>query len=254
MRYAYTPMRQIGGDYLYTRLHHAEPNNHDSPIDAAHLVVLDVTGHGVPAALTVNRIHGEIDRQLALNPILSPARLLAALNEYLHLTLAARSVYATALCLRIDLENDAVTWASAGHPPAFLRTVDNRLHHLRPTTIVLGAVPPDAFEHEEDTLSFTPGDTILAYTDGATETTDTNGRMVRVQGLEAIFHAINFPRNAPHTADATAEVARRLDDTRQGPNHDDTLLVQIARPLTTHKPNTPERPDEHPRTQPADAR
>ena len=229
MRYAYQPMRQIGGDYLYARFH----ENDDATPERAHVIVLDVTGHGVPAALTVNRIHGEIDRQLALNPSLGPAHLLAALNDYLHLTVAARSMYATALCLHIDTTNDTVTWASAGHPPAFLRTSDNRLFHLASTTIVLGAVPPEEFEREEQSLTFATGDTILAYTDGATETLLSPGRMVRVQGLEAMLSAVRFPREDPSAADPTTEIAEKLSEATRGVPHDDTLLVQLARPIPT---------------------
>jgi len=235
MRYAYQPMRQIGGDYLYARFH----ENDDATPERAHVIVLDVTGHGVPAALTVNRIHGEIDRQLAINPSLGPADLLAALNDYLHLTVAARSMYATALCLHIDTTSDTVTWASAGHPPAFLRSSDNRLFHLASTTIVLGAVPPDEFERDEQSLTFAPGDTILAYTDGATETVLSSGRMVRVQGLEAMLAAVRFPREDPSAADPTAEISQKLSEATRGIPHDDTLLVQLARPIADRAHHAP---------------
>lgn len=227
MRYAYEPMRQIGGDYLYARSHHGA----DGELASTHVVVLDVTGHGVSAALTVNRIHGEIDRQLAIDPALGPAALLSALNEYLHLTVAARSMYATALCVRVDVGGGAVEWSSAGHPPAFMRTVDGRLLHLHPTTIVLGAVPPESFERVEERLDFGPGDTIVAYTDGATETRVRGGRMVRVQGLEGIVGGLPFPREAPQSLDAAREVAARLDELREGAAEDDTLVVQLTRPL-----------------------
>ncbi len=227
LRYTYQPMRQIGGDYLYARLRRDE----DGEIVGAHVIVLDVTGHGIPAALTVNRLHGEIDRQLALDSDASPGDLLAAINEYLHLTVAQRSMYATALCIEADLRGGVVRWASAGHPPAFLRAVDGRLFHLFPTTIVLGAVPPGEFDRVTESMAFGAGDVVFAYTDGAIETRNESNAMLSVRGLEGMLVSLPFDRGAPHELDATSEIADRLEAVRRGPAEDDTLLVQLSRPV-----------------------
>src|SRR5690606_28540475 len=59
--YLYEPMRQIGGDYLFVS---CAPTD-DGRREMLSFVVIDVTGHGIPAALTVNRLHGELSRLFA---------------------------------------------------------------------------------------------------------------------------------------------------------------------------------------------
>ena len=68
--YRYEPMRQIGGDYLHT--HHTV--DRETGVEAFSAVIVDVTGHGIPAALTVNRLHGEIDLRFAEEPDIEPGR------------------------------------------------------------------------------------------------------------------------------------------------------------------------------------
>jgi len=59
MDYIYEPMRQIGGDFLFTR--YVDRGEHSGILN---LVLIDVTGHGLTAALTVNRIAGDLLKTL----------------------------------------------------------------------------------------------------------------------------------------------------------------------------------------------
>jgi serine phosphatase RsbU (regulator of sigma subunit) len=222
--YRYEPMRQIGGDYLYAR-------QIDSPItarDYTHVIIVDVTGHGITAALTVNRLHGEIDRQLGERPESTPAELLTGLNKYLHHTLASHSVYATALCIRVDPAQDELTWASAGHPPAFLRAADGTIDQLDSTTLVLGACKGDDFDPNQQTSKFTRGDALIAYTDGAIESRNAQGRMLGVNGFRAMIAGLRSLPGHP-TLDP---LIRAVDEHRYGPIQDDTLLVEVTRPVS----------------------
>jgi serine phosphatase RsbU (regulator of sigma subunit) len=222
--YRYEPMRQIGGDYLYAR-------QIDSPVtarDYTHIIIVDVTGHGITAALTVNRLHGEIDRQLGERPESTPAELLTGLNKYLHHTLASHSVYATALCIRVDPAQDELTWASAGHPPAFLRAADGTIDQLDSTTLVLGACKGDDFDPNQQTSKFTRGDALIAYTDGAIESRNAQGRMLGVNGFRAMIAGLKSLPGHP-TLDP---LIRAVDEHRYGPIQDDTLLVEVTRPVS----------------------
>lgn len=230
MDYRYEPMRQIGGDYLYSRFAPSEAG----PLPALHVVIVDVTGHGIPAALTVNRLHGEIERLFAEHPGATPGLLLQLLNRYVHLTLATHSVYVTALCIRVDpnprSDNGAVgslDWASGGHPPAFIRCIDGTIHRLDSTTFVLGACHGDDFKHHEQSIPFGPGDVVIAYTDGATEARDRTGRMLRIDGLQRIIAGVK-----PEGGSLSAAVLRAVEEFRFGPPADDTLVVEIARPVS----------------------
>lgn len=222
--YRYEPMRQIGGDYL-----HAHVVRQDDGAEELSLVILDVTGHGIPAALTVNRLYGEIDLRFADNPSLPPGDLLGHLNRYVHLTLARHSIYATALCLRVNTKNGTVSYASGGHPPAFLRASDGTLQELNSTTFVLGACGEEDFDPQTTTVDFKPGDTIVAYTDGATEARAPSGQMLRIEGLRQTL--VPGPIN-PDPGAWPDHLLRHVANFRGGmAPEDDTLLVEIYRPL-----------------------
>ncbi|MDY7109497.1 MAG: PP2C family protein-serine/threonine phosphatase [Planctomycetota bacterium] len=222
--YRYEPMRQIGGDYLYTAL--------DEPRDAGEarlsVVLIDVTGHGISAALTVNRLHGELERLFGERTDLSPGDTLTALNHYVNVALAKHNVYATALCLRVDPSEETVRWASAGHPPAFLRTAGGLLERLEPTAMMLGAGGDDAFEAGEQSMPLRPGDAVIAYTDGVIEARDQTGRMLTIEGMQAVMAGLPLVTEAPSCADAVMTAVQRH---RYGPVQDDTLIVELRRPM-----------------------
>lgn len=221
--YQYEPMRQIGGDYLYaTRARQGEQ------ADRFSVVMLDVTGHGIPAALTVNRLHGELERVFAEQPDASPGDVLKLLNRYIHLTLANHSVYVTALCLRVDCSNDHLEYASGGHPPAFLRAVDGTIHELPSTSFVLGACADADFDPDPKSLRFGKGDVIIGYTDGAIEARDRSGRMLGVKGFAKL---VAFTTPDPQLG-WTGTLLRAVEQHRYGPPADDTLVIEIARPVT----------------------
>lgn len=229
--YCYEPMRQIGGDFLFRR-YGVSPHGEQPMLSVA---IIDVTGHGIPAALTVNRLHGELERLFAERPDTNPGQLLDALNRYVHLTLAEHSVYVTALCLRVDPNlppERAMEFASGGHPPAFLRSVDGKVEELGSTAFVLGAVPTEAFDAGQRTVRFGPGDTVIAYTDGAIEARDQSGRMLRIEGMLRLVAS-----GATWADDRPCEcILREVDRHRFGPIADDTLIVEISRPLRSDAP------------------
>lgn len=222
--YAYEPMRQIGGDFLFV---------HESESDATLSVVLiDVTGHGIPAALTVNRLHGELQRLFAEDPLIHPGQVLRLLNRYVHLTLAIHSVYVTALCVRLDHDAGRLEYASGGHPPAFVRAVDGRIDRLESTAFVLGACADEDFDHGARSVEFGVGDAMIAYTDGATEARDKTGRMLGIRGLEEIV-ATAKPEKI---GDWPEIILGRVEQHRFGPPDDDTLVIELFRPIGVEQP------------------
>lgn len=222
--YLYEPMRQIGGDFLFARC--VELPGRDQPL--LNVVVIDVTGHGITAALTVNRLAGEIEREFGEKPGAEPGEILFGLNAYLHHTLARHSVYATALCVRIDPNADELIWASAGHPSAFLRMASGRIDRLDSTTLLLGACRADDFVANPQKMRFHAGDSLLIYTDGATETRNHDGKMLRTEGMQKLVASID-PRSNGGWCNA---VLSAIDGYRHGPPQDDTLIVEIARPIS----------------------
>ena len=222
LAYRYEPMRQIGGDYL----HAAVCPTDDGRDEKLSLVLMDVTGHGIPAALSVNRLHGEMELCFADDPDIAPGDVLRRLNRYVHLTLAKHSIFVTALVLRVDPLNGTVEHASAGHPPAFLRGSDGTIRELESTTFVLGAVPDAEFDAAPETTPFGAGDSVVAYTDGATEARNDGGEMLRIDGLRRLM-ADPTPIEPGTWPERVLDVVFRH---RAGlPPEDDTLVVEVYR-------------------------
>ncbi|MFG0260471.1 MAG: PP2C family protein-serine/threonine phosphatase [Phycisphaerales bacterium JB041] len=218
--FEYEPMRQIGGDFLFSHYCRGRDGEPDGPLN---VVLLDVTGHGIPAALTVNRLHGELERIFAEMPDAGPGEVLRLLNRYVHLTLSTHSIYVTGMCLRVDCARGQLEYASGGHPPAFLRAVDGTIEELQSTSFVLGACPDEAFDPAPRTLEFGPGDTILAYTDGAIEARNDSGKMFRIDGIRRMVASADGRSPTLWPRIFKDEVI----EFRGGPPEDDTLLLVL---------------------------
>jgi serine phosphatase RsbU (regulator of sigma subunit) len=223
--YRYQPMRQIGGDYLHINACKSKAGEDE----AMSVVVLDVTGHGIPAALTVNRLYGELARLYAEDPEIEPGHVLALLNRYVRLTMATHSVFVTGLAVKIDPSHDEMLYANAGHPPAFHIRADGLIDQLDSTTFLLGAVDDETFDSEMHTVRFAPGDRFVAYTDGATEARCSKGKMLGIQGMQGILSSVT----AQSEGGWPATVLSAVDHHRGGPPDDDTLVIEIYRPVRT---------------------
>ncbi len=208
IEFAYEPMRQIGGDILYARR---------TSRGTVNLVVIDVTGHGIAAALAVNRLHAELNRLYGLDPDASPSDIIAALNSYVCLTMAADRFFATALSVQLDAGAGTLRWANAGHPPLFLWNKDGTCQTLDSTVIMLGVMEGSDFEPDEQRSAWSPGDVLYAYSDGAIEASAESGRMLAVAGLRDLTSA------RPSAAALLASVRTF----RSGPAQDDMLLVRV---------------------------
>jgi serine phosphatase RsbU (regulator of sigma subunit) len=229
VEYCYEPMRQIGGDYLFVR----EAVLEEGAKPVLDVVLVDVTGHGISAALAVNRLHGEITREYGADPNASPGDLLKGLNAYLNYSLAVHSVYATAACFRFDPNAGTVRWANAGHPPAFLRTADGRIDRLPSTTFLLGVCRADDFAPNEQEMQFVAGDVLISYTDGATEAVGRDGRMLRVDGIQKLVASVDA-----HAGSWAKLMFETIADLRDGAGKDDMLIVEIARPVAQRSETT----------------
>lgn len=222
LAYAYEPMRQIGGDVLFVH-----PT--DQPEAARMSVVLvDVNGHGIPAALMANRLIGETQRLYAEDPHACPHRILCALNRYVRLTMARDGVYATAIVLRLDTAAGELEYANAGHPPALVRRADGGVARLdEGGTYLLGVHDGDDYCPDCQRTPFGPGDALLAYTDGATEARNPAGEMIGLLGLQHLLGQIA----ATQTPDRwPPSLLSLVVNHRRGPAADDTLVVALHRP------------------------
>ena len=130
------------------------------------LVIGDVTGHGVPAALvmatTRSVLRSEAPRMVA------PGAVLERVNEFLHSDIPA-NMFVTCLYAVLDPTTGALTYANAGHDLPFVRRGD-RVEELRATGMPLGAMPGMTYAEKQATLG--PGDVLLLHSDGLAEAHD----------------------------------------------------------------------------------
>jgi hypothetical protein len=222
--YAYTPARELGGDYLHVSRR---------PDGGLFLAVIDVTGHGLAAAMTVNRLAGELERIHAERPAAGPGEVLAGLNRYVHLTLAKHSILATAAAVELDPARGIARIANAGHPPILLREPPGRIEAVPAIEPLLGALPPDEFGTEERRIHLAPGSVLLLYTDGAFEARNRAGEELGLDRFRSLLRHHPPPRRWPRFMLSMVEAF-------EGGVHADDVLVAS---LSWEGPGDPPAPD-----------
>ena len=158
---SYRPMTAVAGDF-YDFL----------PVDDRRVTILvaDVSGHGVPAALIASML--KVAFAMQATQATDPAAILTALNSILNGLLDGQFV--TAVCTHLDLEAHAVLYASAGHPPAILvHRSSGEVLELAENGLFLG--PFRSASYTNAAAPFDPGDRLLLYTDGILEATFSDG-------------------------------------------------------------------------------
>jgi serine phosphatase RsbU (regulator of sigma subunit) len=211
--YDYRPIAEIGGDYVH--LHRCRASGRIT------LTLLDVAGHGLAAALTVNRLFGELERIRAEDPDAEPAQIMELLNRYIHLTMAAHSMFATGTCICIDPSNGKLLWVNAGHPPALVRKSNGQVVDLPGTTMLLGAQSYAEFEPHQRADKLDTGDVVIAYTDGAYEARNDSGERF---GLDRVRQTAGFD---PPPRSWSRFLANAVSEHHGGHAEDDVLIASL---------------------------
>ena len=126
---------------------------------ALNIVVADVQGHGLGAALCASSVRAALRTALGLG--LGPGAALAALNRTLAQASGESGFFASAAVCR--LAGDRFTIAGAGHPP-FLRLGKGGNDWITASGPPAGAVPEAVYVEEEHALA--PGELLALYSDG----------------------------------------------------------------------------------------
>ncbi|CAM5713066.1 hypothetical protein STAFG_1781 [Streptomyces afghaniensis 772] len=125
----------------------------------------DVVGHGLAAAGVMGQLRSALSA--ASRVAGGPAQALDVLGRYAHVVEGAES--ATAVTTFIDFDRHAITYSSAGHPPPVLIHPDGRAEFLDGATDTPLDARPDPIPRPQAETSFTPGATLVLYTDGLVE-------------------------------------------------------------------------------------
>jgi serine phosphatase RsbU (regulator of sigma subunit) len=147
--------------------------------DAYVLLLADVMGHGVAAALYTMQLRSLWeDHRDALD---SPARFLGVLNARLNTLVSDAGYFASAVCFRYDAATGDLRGVRAGHPAPLILRPDGVVRCQGKSQPALGMFPDTVYDEAADRLG--RGDTLLLYTDGAVEIPAADGGELGEEGL-----------------------------------------------------------------------
>lgn len=177
------------------------------------LCVADVTGHGIPAAMSAAML--KMLLQEAAETHTSPAMILNVVNRRFSVVSLPED-FVSMILVRLDPQSRRVYYSSAGHEPGWLISGEDVQRELKATGLLLGIDATTTWE--EVVLDVAEGDRIFVVTDGVSESFDSNGRM--------------FGRT---------ELVQMLSRFRQLTVDDS--VGQIEKTLKTYRNNTPQLDD-----------
>lgn len=220
----FIPCDRVGGD-IY--------NVFELDRDRIVIYLIDVSGHGVPAAMVTVSVSQMLSPTTGYfcdpsgshsvnceTELASPKNILEALD--LHYPFEKFDKYFTMSYVVLNHRESTLLSCNAGHPAPLLLRSDGRIESLdRGGTIVgIGGIIP--FEQESKTLA--RGDKIIFYTDGLTEYSNSNGELYGVERLEKTLQNLS-PSSAEDTLEAIVSSVMKFGDNE--PPSDDIALVAV---------------------------
>jgi serine phosphatase RsbU (regulator of sigma subunit) len=211
--------RQVGGDY------------HDV-LDLGRgrfgLVIADVSGKGMAAALLMANLQASLRSHCAIASD-EPQRLLRAVNQ-LFFENTSESSYATLFFAEYDDKMRRLRYANCGHLPALVLRSEGGIERLGSTATVVGIFEQwdcDIAEHE-----LSPGDLLVLYTDGVTESFNDAGEEF---GEQRLIDALCRNREAA----PKAVISSIVDEVREFSPHEqhDDITVIVAKCREAREPS-----------------
>ena len=149
------------------------------------LVIADVSGKGVPAALFMALSRTLIRASAARNP--DPVISIREANRSIYLD-SKTSMFVTLFYAILDTRKRTLTFVNAGHnPPLLLHSGSDGTTLLKARGIALGVI--DEVDLEPVTVQLAKGDVVVLYTDGVTEATDEENREYGIGRLSSVVSA-----------------------------------------------------------------
>ena len=206
----YVPMTSVAGDFYDFIV-----------VDEKHIGILvaDVSGHGMPAALIASMLKIALPTQGA--HAADPARVLLGLNQAL--CGKFQDHFVTAAYLFLDMEKLTLTYAGAGHPPLLLWDGSPKgVRDVVENGLFLGKFPFATYSSVE--LAIKPGDRALLYTDGISETTNPAGVEFGTDCLKQFLETVQST-SADHFANLLLEELSRWSAREPTEDLDDDITM-----------------------------
>jgi sigma-B regulation protein RsbU (phosphoserine phosphatase) len=187
------------------------------------LVIADVSGKGVPAALHMANLRNLT--RFAAKAGQGPIATLKAVNEHAFPDLKGES-FVTLLYAEIDLATREGVLVSAGHDPALI-VRGAKVEEIRGKGMPIGVAEPEDFDFivKETRFALGPGDQFVIYTDGVTEAMNSKGEQF---GKEALDRAVRGGSSAQGTLDG---ILAAVKNHAQGFEQSDDLTALFLRVL-----------------------
>lgn len=206
-----SPATEVGGDYYDF-----------FEVDKDHLgiVVADVSGKGVHAALVVAMMRSAFRMQARSN--LDVKDVLQGVNEFIGSDLP-QEMFITCIYGILEVSTRRFTWARAGHEPLVVAHPDDSTDVLAPAGFAMGVLGSPDFDQllEVETVTLHSGDRILLFTDGLTEAMNASGEEF---GMQRILRVLSH-------ADAAAKPSRIV--TQTGNTHPVAVSTSAVAAATT---------------------
>ncbi len=206
----YRPAREVGGDYY--DFFHLSGNN-------LGLAVADVTGKGIPAALTMAGLKGSLSANV--QSIFSISEVMHRVNNAMLTGTQATGLIGLFYGV-LNHESGRLTYVNAGHNPPVLVRRNGDTEVLDTGGLILGFGPDVSYDY--GVLEIRAGDVLALYTDGITETMDERGEEFSMDGLVAAVRR--------HMDLGSSQIVRRVLEEVQNhggsaPQADDRTLVIV---------------------------
>lgn len=207
----YLPMIGVGGDFADI---YYDGNSH------VYLTIVDVTGHGITAALLVNRVCSELRKLIREG--LNPNEILYNLNDFIIEIFYRTGMFLTMFSCMLDLDAKVCTYAGSAHPAVILwRQNDNEFKQLESQNTIIGFEKKNRDQFIQDKVTISSGDKVMLYTDGLIEIEDTLKKPVGITGLlNSLKHFIKLsPAEIPDV------IVTDLHDDIEKQTRDDIFLI-----------------------------
>jgi phosphoserine phosphatase RsbU/P len=201
----YKPMTSVAGDFY----DYIGAGN-----SAVGLLIADVSGHGVPAALIASmvKLAAASQREVADDP----AKFLLGMNRVLHGN--TQGQFVTAAYVYMDSTTGVLRYSAAGHPPMLLLH-EGQVDEIAENGLMLGAF--DFASYSTVSRAIEKGDRLLLYTDGLIEASNDAGEFY---GQEALMHMLKKTATHP-PAEAAEQIFCSVEQWSTVQQDDLTLLI-----------------------------
>lgn len=186
------------------------------------VLVADVSGKGIPAALYISKIQAMI--HFASRLFSNPKDILCEVNRLLYQK-TPKDFFLTMLFGVFELDKNEFSFCRAGHPPLIYKK-ENELTEIKDRSIGIGMVSPELFRETitEHKIIYKPGDILFAYTNGLISTSKDNKVIFGLTDLKELLR--NSFNKTPAEINGTIinEILRIREESEQ---KDDITMLTI---------------------------